>query len=147
MEKRYVNIEENILIKNEKGEKIGGYTLAEFYEGHQEHLDRETGEHDWIEEGEEPEVEVAYVAAIGIDEKYQGQGYGTKFLKSLAKKYGRIYLSPENARCRHLYERIGEEVPYDRIPYEIVWNADNACHENDNGEIDEGFSGMYVIRG
>ena len=125
-------------IKYQCGEKIGYLQITKFFEGYEEH-----GADDEVDD--DAELEFVYLSSIHLDEAYRNKGYGTKVLKDLAKHYGSFYLIPENARCRHLCERLGEEVPYYKIPEVLQGNADNACLENDDGEIDEDFSGMYII--
>ena len=118
---------------------IGEYSIMEFYPTD------ETADEDHDKEPTEVKPDFVYLASICIDDSYRGRGLGGKLLRELAEKYEKIYLTSENPRCRHLYARLGTEVPYHKIPVELQANADNACLENDDGEIDEDFSGMYLI--
>lgn len=54
--------------------------------------------------------ESAYLERVDIEDGFQGQGYGTKFIKELSSEYGSIIAAPDNARCKRLMERLGDDV-------------------------------------
>lgn len=69
-----------------------------------------------------------FVEYIQIDADKRNQGLGTKALKELAKKEGRIFFAAEDENSQRLYDRIAE-------PYDV--NAP---------EVDQGF-GVYYMEG
>lgn len=73
------------------GEKIGYVQIFESYD-------------------EDGDLTSAYLASIDIDEAQRCKGYGAEIIQQLADQYDGIYLCPENERCEHLYQRMGEEL-------------------------------------
>lgn len=51
--------------------------------------------------------ETAYVERIDIAADHRGQGAGTWMLKELSRRFGSIYLAPDNENARRLYARLG----------------------------------------
>lgn len=80
------------------------------------------------EEDDTSEVVTAYLASIEINGQYRNQGKGTEVLTRLVEKYGEIWLCAENDRCKHLYERLGEECSYSRCPDSLKGSFDEYGH-------------------
>ncbi|WP_162496172.1 GNAT family N-acetyltransferase [Staphylococcus simulans] len=89
----------NIAI-NQKGEVVGFFVLHQYYQ----HEGYDTPEH------------VVYVRSLSINEKFQGNGYGTKimmnlpnYVQSLYSDFNHLYLvvDAENKAAWNVYERAG----------------------------------------
>lgn len=71
-----------------------------------------------------------YLERIDIDAAFRGNGYGTEAVYAICKESpsGDIYAAPDNAGCKKLFQRIGE----DASSHEVY------------GYVDQGY-GVYKV--